>query len=232
MSEPTRYLAWMRQGTDYLSTAVERLDDGELAGPSRLPGWTRAHVVAHLARNADALINLLTWARTGVETPMYPSVESRDADIETSAAAPPSELRADFTASLDRLEHAIATMTDATWDGQVRTRQGRAIPASEVPWMRCREVWVHAVDLDAGCEFAQFPAELAVALLTDACAFAASKPADVRIVATDDPAPDGPRFETTLGAGSSTVRAPLAELLPWVLGRETRPDWPALPAWL
>jgi hypothetical protein len=30
--------------------------------------------------NADGLRNLLVWARTGVETPMYPSIEQRNAD--------------------------------------------------------------------------------------------------------------------------------------------------------
>jgi len=31
------------------------------------------------------MVNLLSWARTGTETPMYASAESRNADIEAGA---------------------------------------------------------------------------------------------------------------------------------------------------
>ena len=79
---------WWADGELVVAGLVDRLGDEELAADSALPGWSRAHVVAHLARNADALVNLLTWARTGVETPMYPSRAVRDADIETTAALP------------------------------------------------------------------------------------------------------------------------------------------------
>jgi len=221
-------LDWQGQGTALLTAAVSRLDDAELAEPSRLPGWSRAHVIGHLSRNADALRNLLTWARTGVETPMYPNTAARDADIESTAALPPAALRADLIATVTALEADVAEMTDDAWAGPVRTRQGRAITGAEVPWMRCREVWVHAVDLDAGIEFTDFPSAIGVAMLTDACAFAANNPATpgVRIRAIDAD------FELTLGDGATEVARPLAELLGWVLGREDRPDLPALPAWL
>ena len=52
------------------------------AEPSGLPGWTRKHVVAHLAGNAEGMTNLATWARTGTKTPMYVSMDARQADIE------------------------------------------------------------------------------------------------------------------------------------------------------
>ena len=61
----------MAVSTDRLLATVDGLDDAALRQPSRLPGWTRAHVLTHIARNADGLVNLVTWARTGEETPMY-----------------------------------------------------------------------------------------------------------------------------------------------------------------
>lgn len=219
-------LDWQHRGTDKLTAAVAGMSDADLVEPSRLPGWTRAHVVAHLARNGDALRNVLTWARTGVETPMYASPQARDADIERTAQLPAAELRQDLVDSIAALDADIAAMTEADWNGEARTRQGRLITGAEVPWMRCREVWVHAVDLDGGVEFTDFPSKIGLALLADACGFAASSSADVQIVATDAD------FEVTLGPGTTTVRAPVAELLPWVLGRQDRPDLPALPTWL
>ena len=58
---------WAAQGQQAVERAAAELDPGQVAGPSRLPGWSRGHVLSHLARNADALVNLLTWARTGIE---------------------------------------------------------------------------------------------------------------------------------------------------------------------
>ena len=72
-----RDLAWARYAHDELLAALDRLPDRDFAGPSLLPGWTRAHVAAHLAHNAEGLGRLATWAATGVETPMYPSAAAR-----------------------------------------------------------------------------------------------------------------------------------------------------------
>src|ERR1041385_6710494 len=91
MSRPDRELSWVAEGQAQFEQAVMELDD--LTGPSRLPGWTRGHVVTHVARNAEALTRLLAWARTGIEPPMYPSAQARDADIEAGAARPqPAQL--------------------------------------------------------------------------------------------------------------------------------------------
>ena len=44
--------------TRYLQ-ALTVLDDESVRRPSLLPGWSRAHVVAHLSRNADAFTRVL-----------------------------------------------------------------------------------------------------------------------------------------------------------------------------
>jgi maleylpyruvate isomerase len=43
------------------------------------------------------------------------------------------------------------------WTATVRSAQGREIPATEIPWMRIREVWIHAVDLGAGAALDDLP---------------------------------------------------------------------------
>lgn len=232
--ELERRLHWMHDGTDLLTRTVDDLSDAALAQPSLLDGWSRAHLVGHLARNADALINLLDWARTGIETPMYPDQQSRERDIERSAAQQPDALRADLLDGIVRLEQAIAAMPEEGWQAQVRTNRGRPIPGAEVPWMRVREVWVHAVDLGGGAGFADVPVDVAAALLCDAFFFAGRQPTApaVRMVATDA------ELELSLGdpADAAEVRAPVAQLLPWALGRyrllPAGRDWPSLPAWL
>ena len=142
-------LRWWADGELAVAGRLDQLTDDELAAPSALPDWSRAHVVAHLARNADALLNLLTWARTGVETPMYPSRAVRDAEIDVTAALPPAELRADYVAACARIAEAIER-ADEAWTASVRNMPGKTIPAADVPWMRAKEVRVHGIDLDAG----------------------------------------------------------------------------------
>jgi len=127
---------WWLAGERAVDGLVEKLTDDELAAPSALPDWSRAHVVAHLARNADALINLLDWARTGVETPMYPSREARDAGIDATAALPPADLRADYAAACARFAATVDALPADAWAANLRNMQGREIPANEVPWMR------------------------------------------------------------------------------------------------
>lgn len=147
---------WALVGTGLLLKAAD-LDDDGYAAPSALPGWSRAHVAAHVAANAEALSNLVHWAATGEPTPMYASPEERAAGIERGRALPAAELTAWLRDSADALETGMAALGDEQWLAQVVTAQGRTVPATEVPWLRSREVCVHAVDLANGVSFADLP---------------------------------------------------------------------------
>jgi maleylpyruvate isomerase len=148
---------WADAGTRLLLDAVARLDDAALGADTALPGWTRAHVVAHVAANADALGNLVHWAATGEPTPMYASAEERAEGIAKGAVLPAAALRTWLVESTDRLAAGFGRLTDEQWRREVVTAQGRTVPAAELPWMRAREVCVHAVDLAAGGTFADLP---------------------------------------------------------------------------
>jgi maleylpyruvate isomerase len=220
---------WWAAGELIVAGHVYRLRDADLAADSGLPDWSRAHVVAHLARNADALVNLLTWARTGVETPMYPSRAARDAGIEETAALPPAELRRDYVAACDRLTKAIEAMPAEAWRAQVRNGQGAPVPASAVPWMRAKEVWVHGVDLRAGLTFADLPADFTAALIDDVLDLFADRgqAPDLTIVATD--------VDRTWANGATRIRGPVAAIAAWLTRSDTSGmgnDVPPPPAWL
>ena len=222
-------MQWWADGELAVSGLVDRLSDDDLGGDSALPGWSRAHVVAHLARNADALVNLLTWARTGVETPMYPSREVRDAGIEATAAQPPAELRTDYVAASARLAQTIDTLPAEAWTTEVRNGQGVTVLASLVPWMRAKEVWVHGTDLDAGLAFADLPADVCTALVDDVLGLFASRDQelDVTVVATD--------VDRSWGDGSATVRGPVTAVAAWLTRSDTAElegDVPEPPCWL
>ncbi|MGH3164660.1 MAG: maleylpyruvate isomerase N-terminal domain-containing protein, partial [Trebonia sp.] len=64
---PEQALDWMRDGTERLLADLARLPDDALDAPSTLPGWDRRYLVSHIAANAEALRNLVHWARTGEE---------------------------------------------------------------------------------------------------------------------------------------------------------------------
>jgi maleylpyruvate isomerase len=231
-------LAWAGDGAAHLRGLMTRMGDDAFAAPSALPGWSRAHVLTHTARNADAMINLLTWARTGVPTPAYASREARDAAIEEGARRAPAEIRDDVVVSSDRLAVVVRQMPKAAWSAHIKNVQGREMPATEIPWLRAREMWIHSVDLDVGASFADMPAPMVTELLTDASAAMESKtgcPA-LRLVA-----PDGAEWTIGDQAGAvTTVTGPAPELAAWLLGRskgralrvEGGGKLPALPAWL
>ena len=77
-----RFRSWMDTGTALFTTSVERLSDADLAAMTRLRGWSRRHVVAHVGLNAEALRRLVRWASTGEPTPMYASPEQRAREID------------------------------------------------------------------------------------------------------------------------------------------------------
>lgn len=167
-SEPVSTLRrWLSQGTELFLGTLAELSDDQLTGPVALPGWTGRHVVGHVHANAGALGRLTQWAATGVETPMYASRERRDAEIEELAQLPPATLRELVATSAAALDAALDALPEAAWSARVRTAQGRDAPAREIPWMRCREVFVHAVDLGGRTTFADLPPDVVTALLVD-----------------------------------------------------------------
>lgn len=137
-------VAAVGDATDSLLTALALLDDDALARPSLLPGWSRGHVVAHLARNADALCNVLHGR------PMYVSAESRNADIERDAHRSLATHLDDLSDSADRLEQLFAGLSETDWQRTVELRNGVTDRAASLPFRRWMEVELHHTDLGIG----------------------------------------------------------------------------------
>ncbi|NUQ32477.1 MAG: maleylpyruvate isomerase family mycothiol-dependent enzyme, partial [Dermatophilaceae bacterium] len=84
-----------------VATAASFRNDAVLA-PSLCEGWSRGHVLAHLARNADALARVCDVALTGAPGTMYDTPESRDADIAAGARRSADEHATDIRDSAAR----------------------------------------------------------------------------------------------------------------------------------
>lgn len=229
---------WMARGGEFFAAALDRVPDDGLAAPSLLTGWSRAHVVAHVARNADALHNLLEWARTGVERQMYSGPDQRERDITAGAGMPPRELRADYAAADGRFTTALRELPGECWAAKVRSARGREIPAAEVPWMRAREVWVHAVDLRSGARLEDLDPGLVRALVDDAMFWVGRSPDCPPVDLVPDDGAPGWRLGPRDVPAQVTARGAAAALLGWVIGRSDgaalRADGPLprLPRWL
>lgn len=202
-------LASVRDATERVLTAAAGLDNASVAEPSRLPGWSRGHVLAHLARNADALVNVLEGR------PMYATASVRDADIERDAPRPLDAQLADLRESGARFQDAGAAPAD--WSRTVELRNGVVDSASRIPFRRWIEVELHHVDLGIGYELEDLPEEFT------------RRETDF-LVARFDGHPDVPSTHLTDGTQAWTTGRPAdkpevtvtgssVDLLGWLCGR-------------
>ncbi|MFD4949683.1 maleylpyruvate isomerase family mycothiol-dependent enzyme [Streptomyces sp. NPDC058409] len=200
----------VREATDRLLSATRKLDDSALAEPSRLPGWSRGHVVAHLSRNADALVNVLQGR------PMYADSETRDRDIERDATRPKAEQSADLAESAARFVAAASAPAD--WSRTVTMRNGVTDSASRIPFRRRIEVELHHVDLGIGYELEDLPDEFVTREIDFLAERFGGHPDVVSTSVADD---KGLAWTTGGGAegGPVTVRGTAPELLGWLCGR-------------
>ncbi|MFJ6717100.1 maleylpyruvate isomerase family mycothiol-dependent enzyme [Streptomyces sp. NPDC091259] len=226
MTDHVHDLRSVRAATERLLTAVAKLDNAALAEESHLPGWSRGHVLAHLARNADALVNVLEGR------PMYVSAEARDADIERDSVRPLVQQLEDVRHSADRFEAVGESAQD--WSRTVELRGGVTDVAANVPFRRLVEVELHHVDLNVGYGLADLPEEFArreIAFLADRWAGRPEVP-PVTLRARHD---DGVWHTGSAEGQPVTLTGPTAELLAWLAGRESKGagltvDGGALPA--
>jgi len=166
--------AAQRQLSDQIDDATQRLlstarviAEPDLRQPSLLPGWTRAHILAHLARGADAMRALLVGTRSGRELPAYASAEARDADIEHGAAQQPKDLVTDVADSAMALRTIARQLPDEAWPRPVRVLDSAPFPAAQLLTRRLVEVELHHCDLAAGYTPADWPAAFAAMELAE-----------------------------------------------------------------
>lgn len=140
-----------------LLATAERITDEELRQPSRLPGWTIAHVLTHIARNADGHIHRLEGALVGQDRPRYPGGPAqRDADIEEGVSRGAVEILADLHGTRRALDETWQRCVDAGWP-HAELRGEDNWPTTASPSRRLREVEMHHVDLGLGYEPSDWP---------------------------------------------------------------------------
>ncbi len=225
-----------RRGTAHYSGQLALLDNSEFAGPTGLEGWTRSHLIAHVGYNAAAICNLMDWASTGIETPMYASPEARGREIEYGSTLIPDALRNLHDHTVARLDVAWRDASASAWEAEVLTAQGRTVPAAETLWMRSREVWIHAVDLGVKAGFSDIPQVILATLLPEVVGKWRNTGVGEGIALVNDAT--GERLEVS-GETTAEIHGDLAGLVRWVTGRGAQGvslagggEAPAPPRWL
>lgn len=199
-----------------LLRTVDSLASEDWAAPSLLPGWSRAHVVAHLALNAEGFAVALDGLSAGEPVAIYPSQEARNEGIHALAQAPTGEIRERLFAATQQLRDVFGRLTPQQWAGTVnRLPEGPAWPAAELVEARQREVEIHHADLGVGYTHRDWPVEFAVTLLDSA-------------TATHEQSPDSPAFtlratdlgrDWSVGATEPVVSGTAGALGWWLVGR-------------
>lgn len=215
-TDPLMLTGDVADATARLLRTATTFDEADLAAASLLPGWTRGHVLAHVARNADGFVNLLASARTGQAVPMYASPATRTADIETGAVRPPAAHLDDLRRSADRFDEATAAMPVDAWGVTVQTWRG-PWPAAMLVWGRLRELEVHHVDLAADYRPADWSPAFGHRLLHEVAAGLSGRPDAPDMVLRGD----GDGHELTVGDPhrAPTIAGTSAELAAWLTGR-------------
>jgi maleylpyruvate isomerase len=135
----------VRSATTRLLLRTGALSDNDVRRPSRLPGWTVGHVLAHIALNAEAFVRVALKRREGRPGYMYPGGSSeRDTDIADLAG----HRAIDLVARLRSACHAFdARWTDLPPDGPCATAPGHpTFAVVSVLLRRLRELEVHSFD--------------------------------------------------------------------------------------
>ncbi|MEU0744154.1 maleylpyruvate isomerase family mycothiol-dependent enzyme [Streptomyces sp. NPDC006134] len=213
---PASFLPLLRTSAGRLLATAAKLSDEDVRAPSLLPGWSRAHVLTHLARSADSRHRLLVSARSDADLPQYADEGRRAQEIEEGAGRSAAVLLDDLDSSLHRFLTAVGEHPDGAWEVPVRWLGGGLRPARGAVGSMLREVEVHHTDLATGHGPADWPAFFVARELETT----------VRKLCEDPDAPpmalcaDEDRVLRVVGDGPGPrVTGPAAELLGWLTGR-------------
>lgn len=138
-------LGAIREHTHLLLGTTISFSDEDWAAPSRLAGWTRSHVAAHLAENARGLLRVVQGLRMDRPVRMYDSESDRARAIERGALADGLSLQIDLDTTAGQLQEEMAALIGD--DRAVQLRAGYQIPARKIPVARLYEVVLHTFDL-------------------------------------------------------------------------------------
>lgn len=213
---PDALLAELHKAADVLTAAVDRIPAGGDKARSTLPGWSRGHLLAHVAGICDALARQVEYGRQGEKVELYDGgVDGRNRAIELAAGHSLEEHREDVAAAVQRALAAFDALGEDEWQTRIAFRDGVIFDAGLALW---RELVIHTADLDAGTGPEVWNRDFCSHLFDF---LAARVPAETRLVLQPVALPP-----PTLGAGGSTVvvSGMITDIAAWLAGRQPSLD--------
>lgn len=201
----------LAEATQGLLGCTIALSEAEWHEPSLLPGWTRAHVATHLARQADAMREVILVTPRGEARTLYASREARVQAIEDGADRDGLAIQIDLDQSAGALYEAFDSVTD--WSTTVRLPMG-TMPLAALTIARLFEVSMHHVDLLRGfspTDVDPVPARWLLEWAVDRCL---SYPDAPSVALTSDSG-----VTASFGSGERAVTGTDAALWGWLTGR-------------
>lgn len=142
------HVAGCAESHQRLLQSLDSLTDDQCREPSALPGWTRGHVLSHLARNAESHVHVLQCAARGEVGEQYVGgAKARKEGIESHAHDSAELLVGAVRKSIYALEGQWAATNSEGWQGHGINSAGASIAMSDIVFLRWREVEVHHADL-------------------------------------------------------------------------------------
>jgi maleylpyruvate isomerase len=138
----------VRATADQLIALVADLDDATARGDSNLPGWSRGHVITHIANFSEAMTRQVDEALQGRLIEVYDGGRpARDAAIEAGADRPAAELTSHLNRAVTTLLASWDKVGPTDWPLPILHRNSNLSAGLQATW---RELTIHTSDLDLG----------------------------------------------------------------------------------
>ncbi|GAB3845654.1 maleylpyruvate isomerase family mycothiol-dependent enzyme [Micromonospora andamanensis] len=194
-----------------IRAAAEQMTEADARLADHLPGWTRGHILIHLADLSRAFARQARYALKGETIEVYDGGrETRNRSIEANHGRPVEWLREQLDEGLTALEQAWDGLDEDDWQRACAYRNGPLL-GTQLAWWR--ETELHHVDLGTGYRSEQWSKALS-AHVVDFLQPRLPKDRTVRVVSqdTDDSWESGDGAEVT-------VRGDIRTLAAWISGR-------------
>jgi maleylpyruvate isomerase len=209
---PDALLTELHKAADVVASQAGKLTEEDVTAPSALPGWTRGHVLAHIAGISNAMARQLEYASRGETVELYDGgQEGRTKAIGMAAGHTLAQHRADLDSALERALRAFDALDATGWQVPISYRGGVVLDGGSALW---RELVIHASDLNTGLG----PETWSRTFCEQLFGFLAAR------------VPEGQKFvlqplglpPVTIGTGnrSTVISGMLTDIAAWLAGRE------------
>jgi maleylpyruvate isomerase len=193
-----------------VNDTVATADEAMVRGPSGLPGWSRGHVIAHIANFSEAMTRQVEEALQGRLIEVYDGGRpARDAAIDAGAGRSAADLKRHLLEATTALIAAWDKVGPDDWERPVMHRNSNLAAAVYASW---RELAVHTVDLALEPTADGWPPEFCLHLLDF---LRPRTPEGIHLILQAD---DGTRWEAGLGE-PRVLTGNLTDLTAWYAGR-------------